>query len=78
MWEAPDNNGGRVDLFYIISQNVTNNILITSNTNITLTELLPSSYYQIRVTADNGVSSQDSNVAGRTLAIFIMTLKGSD
>ena len=78
MWEAPDNNGGRVDLIYTISQNVTNNIVTTYNTNITLTELMPSIHYQIRVTADNGVSSQDSNVAGRLLAISIMTLKGGD
>ena len=40
--------------------------------------LLPFVSYEIRVTADNGVSSQDDNEEGRTLNISIMTLEGGD
>lgn len=78
MWEASINNGGRSDLIYTISQNVTNDIVTTADTSITLTGLIPFVHYEIRVTADNGVSSQDGNREGRTLNIIIMTLEGGD
>ena len=76
VWEAPEDNGGRTDLFYTVSQNFTNSIL-TNNTYITLTGLIPFIYYVISVTSDNGISSQDDNNAVRTVFISIMTLDGN-
>ena len=78
MWEASNDNGNRADLIYTISQNVTDDIVTTANTNITLMGLLPFVTYEIRVTADNGVSSQDDNEEGRTLSISVMMLEGGD
>ena len=76
VWEAPEDNGGRTDLFYTVSQNFTNSIL-TNNTYITLTGLIPFIYYVISVTSDNGISSQDDNDAVRTVFVSIMTLDGN-
>ena len=76
MWEAPEDNGDRTDLFYTISQNFTKHV-ITNNTNITLTGLIPSVHYVLSITSDNGVSSQDNNDAVRTVTRLIMTLEGS-
>ena len=76
MWEAPEDNGGRTDLFYTISQNFTKRI-ITNNTNITLTGLIPSVHYVLSITSDNGVSLQDNSDAVRTVTRLIMTLEGS-
>ena len=78
IWEASTDNGNRLDLIYTITQNVTDDIVTTANTNITLMGLIPFVSYEIRVTADNGVSSQDGNEEGRTLSISIMTLEGGD
>ena len=78
MWEASTDNGNRADLIYTITQNVTDDIVTTANTNITLMGLLPFVSYEIRVTADNGVSSQDGNEERRTINISIMTLEGGD
>ena len=78
MWEASTDNGNRADLIYTITQNVTDDIVTTANTNITLMRLLPFVSYEIRVTADNGVSSQDGNEEGRTLNVSIMTLEGGN
>ena len=76
MWEASTDNGNRTDLIYTITQNVTDDIVTTASTSITLMGLIPFVSYEIRVTADNGVSSQDDNEEGRTLNISIMTLEG--
>ena len=78
MWEAPEDNGNRSDLFYSISHNVTDEVFNTTSTNMTLTGLIPFVYYELRVTADNGVSSQDNNVNARTVNISIMTEGGGD
>ena len=78
MWEASTDNGNRADLIYTITQNVTDDIVTTASTSITLMGLLPFVSYEIRVTADNGVSSQDGNEEGRTLNISIMTLEGGN
>ena len=73
MWEAPADNGNRTDLFYTISHNVTGDIFDTAFTNITLTELIPFVSYELRVTAGNGVSSQDDdNIDIRTVTISII------
>ena len=77
MWEAPEDDGNRTDLFYTISHNVTVDIFNTTSTNITLTGLIPFVSYELRVTADNGVSSQDDdNIDIRTVTISIMTEGG--
>ena len=78
MWEAPEDNGNRSDLFYSISHNVTDEVFNTTSTNMMLTGLIPFVYYELRVTADNGVSSQDNNVNARTVTISIMTEGGGD
>ena len=78
MWEASTDNGNRADLIYTITQNVTDDIVTTANTSITLMGLLPFVSYEIKVTADNGVSSQDDNEEGRTLSISVMMLEGGD
>ena len=41
-----------------------------------LTRLIPFAYYELRVTAGNGVSSQDNNINARTVTISIMTEGG--
>ena len=77
MWEASADNGSRTDLFYSISHNVTGDIFNTTSTNITLTGLIPFVSYELRVTANNGVSSQDGdNIDMRTVTISIMTEGG--
>ena len=43
-----------------------------------LTGLIPFVYYELRVTADNGVSSQDNNINVRTVTISIMTKGGGN
>ena len=78
MWEAPRDNGSRTDLFYSISHNVTDDVFNTTSTNIMLTGLIPFVYYELRVTADNGVSSQDNNINARTVTISIMTEGGGN
>ena len=76
MWEAPQDIGDRTDLFYSISHNVTDDTFNTTSTNIMLTGLIPFVYYELHVTADNGVSSQDNNTNARTVTISIMTEGG--
>jgi len=77
MWDAPLDDGDRSDTFYTVIQNVTDMVYATNNTSIMLTDLIPSVYYGLRITTDNGVSSQDSNVEIRTVNIpTVMTLKG--
>ena len=78
MWEAPQDNGDRTDLFYSISHNVTDDIFNTTSTNIMLTGLIPFVYYKLNVTAGNGVSSQDNNINARTVNISIMTEGGGN
>ena len=74
-WEAPEDDGGRTDLFYVVSNNVTNSVFITSATYAHLTGLINSVQYEIRVTASNGVSHLDNNDE-RTVNVSIMTEGG--
>ena len=76
VWEAPEDNGGRTDLFYTISLNFSNHTF-TSNTFITLTGLIPFVHYVLSVTSENGVSSQDDNDVAHAVTISIMTLGGN-
>ena len=41
-----------------------------------LTGLIPFVYYKLRITAENGVSSQDNDINARTVTISIMTEEG--
>ena len=76
VWEAPEDNGSRTDLFYTISLNFTNHTF-TNNTYVTLTGLIPFVHYMLSVTSENGVSAQDDNDVARTETTSIMTLGGN-
>ena len=78
MWEAPEDDGDRIDLFYTISNNVTDDVFTTITTNMMLSGLIPFVQYEFRVTADNGVSSQDNNIDARTVTILIITEGGGN
>ena len=78
-WDHPLDNGNRSDVFYTISENISNSSNTTpmATTTYTLENLIPFVYYEIRVTAENGVSSQDPWVENRSLTISVMTSEGS-
>ena len=44
MWEPPQDNGNRTDVFYSISHNVTDDVFNTTSTNMMLTGLIPFVY----------------------------------
>jgi len=70
-------DGNRADVFYTISGNVSDVVYTTTEKNFELDNLTPSVYYAVRITAENGVSSQDSAIDNRTVAILFMTLESS-
>ena len=76
-WDDALDDGNCSDLFYTISGNISNISYDTNTTTFTLENLIPFVYYEIRVTAENGVSSQDPWVKNRSLTISVMTLEGS-
>ena len=76
-WDDPLDDGNRSDLFYTISENISNTDYTTNITSFLLENLIPFVYYEIRVTAENEVSSQDPSVENRTVAMSVMTLEGS-
>ena len=76
-WDNPLDDGNRSDLFYTISENISNSSYITNTTSFALENLIPFVYYEIQVTAENGVSSQDSSVENRSVTLSVMTLEGS-
>ena len=76
-WDYPLDNGNRLDLFYTISENISNVNYDATNTSFLLENLIPFVNYEIRVTADNGVSSQDPDIDKRTVSVQIMTKEGS-
>ncbi|XP_065890002.1 ephrin type-B receptor 3-like isoform X2 [Dysidea avara] len=76
-WEAALDDGDRSDLIYTISTNVSSANYTTSDTNFTLDTLIPFVFYEISVTAGNGVSSQDIDGRdNRTLSVFANTDEG--
>ena len=77
-WNSALYDGNLFDLFYIISDNVSNVTYTTTNTSFLLESLIPFVYYEIHVTADNGVSSQDPTADERTVSVQIMTMEGSE
>ena len=72
-WDSPLDNGNRLDLFYTISQNISSITYTTTNTTFLLEDLLPFTYYEVHVTAGNGVSSQDNAVNDRTISVQVVT-----
>ena len=76
-WEIPFDDGNRSDLFYTISENVSSMSYTTTYTRFLLENLIPFVYYEIYVTADNEVSSQDPAVTIRTVFVSVMTMEGS-
>ena len=75
-WDNPLDDGNRSDLFYTISENISNSSYTTNTTNFVLENLIPFVYYEIQVTAENGVSSQDPSVENRSVTLSVMTLEG--
>jgi len=76
-WGAALDAGNRTDLFYTISTNVTGTVYNTTDTSFELDTLIPFVMYEISVTADNGVSSQDEDGrASRTLSVLASTDEG--
>lgn len=73
-WETPLDDGDRSDLSYTISHNISSDSYNTNDTSFLLENLIPSTHYEIHVTADNGVSSQDDAVDDRTVSVQIMTI----
>uniref|UniRef100_A0A1X7SI22 Fibronectin type-III domain-containing protein n=1 Tax=Amphimedon queenslandica TaxID=400682 RepID=A0A1X7SI22_AMPQE len=76
-WLEPTYNGGRTDLYYVISIKSSTNVIeySTGHTNYTLMGLTPFTTYEIQVIARNGVSDQDNaNDNNRTVTITVTTL----
>ena len=73
MWTAPNDTGGRNDVFYTVR--ITDGATYTTNnTYYTLTGLNFFTTYTIQVTARNGVSDQDpTNDDTRTINITVTT-----
>ena len=75
-WDSPLDDGNRSDLFYTILENISNSSYDTNTTSFVLENLIPFVYYEILVTAENGVSSQDPSVEHRSVTISVITLEG--
>ena len=75
-WDNPLDDGNRSDLFYTISENISNSSYTTNTTSFALENLIPFVYYEIQVIAENGVSSQDPSVENRSVTLSVMTLEG--
>ena len=76
-WDDALDDRNHSDLFYTISENISNSSYDTNTTTFTLENLIPFVCYEIHVTAENGVSSQDPWVENRSRTISVMTLEGS-
>ena len=84
-WVAPLDNGGRSDIFYNItymdecSISGKSNSIITNNTNYVIRNLKPATTYQIRITAENGVSANEvslDQLHRRTAMVLCTTKEG--
>ena len=80
MWNPPADTGGRSDLSYTVTYR-TGNTTITMNvpnSRVTLVLLQPLTSYNVTVSAENGVSSQDTaGRANRTTLITVTTSESS-
>ena len=76
-WLQPSDTGGRSDIFYTVmieGDDMSQTLPSTGNiTTYTITDLTPSTNYDITVIAENGVSDQDSDVSDRSGFIMITT-----
>ena len=75
-WESPLDDGNRSDLFYTISHNICNISYNLNGTSYLLENLIPFVEYEIYITADNGVSSQDPSTVNRSTNVPVMTKEG--
>ena len=75
-WESPLDDGNRSDLFYTISHNISSDSYNTMNTTFLLENLIPFVAYEIYITADNGLSSQDPSIINRSITAPVMTKEG--
>ena len=75
-WESPLDDGNRSDLFYTISHNICNISYNANGTSYLLENLIPFVDYEIYITADNGVSSQDPSTVNRSTNVPVMTKEG--
>ena len=75
-WETPLDNGNRSDLSYTISYNISSDSYNTRDTSFLLENLIPFVAYEIYITADNGVSSQDPAIVNRTVTVPVTTIEG--
>ena len=80
-WTAPSFLGGRTDTYYDIyssnnAKTVLRNTAPVMTTNYQVTGLLPNSFFQITVTAENGVSSLAGNAYLRSAITFLTTSDG--
>lgn len=86
-WEAPSDDGGRNDTFYSITQvhiekgNISGIFAPTTtvNTHYVIKNLKPVTTYQIRITAENGVSAYEmcpEELHRRTATVTCTTKEG--
>ena len=78
-WSQPSDTGGRSDIFYTVmieGDGMSQTLPSTGNiTTYAITDLTPSTNYDITVIAENGVSDQDStsDVSARSSIIMVTT-----
>ena len=80
MWNPPADTGGRSDLSYTVTYTTgdTKISMNVPNTRISLILLQPLTSYNVTVSAENGVSSQDiAGQANRTAIITVTTSESS-
>ena len=85
-WVAPLYNGGRSDTFYNITYvdecsiiSGRSNSITTTNTSYVINNLNPATTYQIRITAENGVSANEvslDQLHQRTATVTCTTKEG--
>ena len=76
-WLQPSDTGGRSDIFYTVmieGDGMSRTLPSTGNiTTYTITDLTPSTNYDITVIAENGVSHLESDISTRTAIIMVTT-----
>ena len=76
-WSQPSDTGGRSDIFYTVmieGDGMSWTLPSTGNiTTYTITDLTPSTNYDITVIAKNGVSHLESDISARSSIIIVTT-----
>ncbi len=82
-WDSPSYEGGRSDTFYNVYTSTTansgptqSNIEPVFGNNFFVTDLIPNTFHQVSVVAENGVSSQAGQEYLRTAVTFVTTSIG--